>query len=293
MRTLDESGLSAAALAAGVDWLTKRKDQPFSENISFAMVNVDGKVTAKNNMACHAQMNGVGYELIATVSCWATYRYQTYLSYSNPDYRGFLPSAILERFYDWFVNRSWAAEYIVAPDLGFATYVGIMFSTDIPSNYALAIATMSRNCGEQAHNVRRMFDYVDEFGISEDLAYYLAFGIPTENKYGTVISGHNLFMMNGANGLDIWMRRDIQQTNKPLRKTTYKSGVNNMWGPYDPKHVDSFERFKAKVEMGSIVIPNPFKPVVKSNTMTEEFLRDIIPNIAREYPEIKTMKEAA
>lgn len=283
-QTFVEANVSEAAFNAGVAYLTERPSKGFTSNADFSHVFANGKRHDVNNQACHGSMRGEDRELIASVSCWSTYRYKAYVdSYANKPYKGVLATAIGERFYDWFVNRSWAADYIIAPDQGFATYSGIMVSTDIPANYLLAIMTMSRNAQEQAHNVHRMYDYVDEFGISEDLAYFLAFGVATDNKYGTIVSGHNLFYQQGAKALDNWMKRSIQHTSDIARTGGYNSGVNLMWGGREEDICGSFERFKNVVEAGSVVIPNPFKPVVKRNVITEEFLRDIIPNIAKEY----------
>lgn len=294
MKTLEESGLDPRALARGVDYLIERHTQKFIANADWAQIAANGTPTRYDNHACHGQMNGSGV-LVATISNWSTYRYSSYSdSYAKAPYQKVLATAIGERFYDWFCTRSWAADYIVAPDLGFAAYSGIMFSTDIPANYALAIVTMSRNCQEQAHIVQRMYDYVDEFEISEDLAYFLAFSIGTENKYGKIVNGHNLFMNHGAKGLDFWMRRDFQKTNAPLRSGATTIGVNDMFGKGERDLTASFDRFKAKVEAGKIVIPNPFIPVVKtSSTMTEEFLRSIIPNLKKEYPQLQAERLAA
>lgn len=248
----------------------------------------DGSTNGCRYGPCHGSLRGKDTHLIATMSPWGRVRYQSYVSsYSGGGYKDPLGVGLLTRWYDYFVNRSWASEYVVAPSVEFARDVGLVVPSSIPANYALAIFAMSRIAGENAHNVARMFDYVDEFGISEDLAFFLSHGVATSNKYGSLIHGHSLFRSDhGPAALAIWMSRKFRQTNKSLTSGDSTQGVNAMFGPGERVSlVDAWSVYKDKVEAGRVVIPNPFKPVVNKGTgvMTEDFLRSIIPNLKEKF----------
>lgn len=289
MKTPDQRpDLSSTAVTAAIDAATaKRPDITDKYNGHFFEVRSNGKCEYKQG-PCHGSMTGTG-ELIATMSPWESTRYGAYLSYAKDDYKRTINRDLLTRYYDWFVNRSWAADMIVAPSFEFARDVAFIVGTNEPANWVLAVMTMSRHCGEQAHNVARMFDYVDEFGVSEDLAFFLAFGCETANKYGSIMFGHNLFYQQGVGALERWMKRDIAKRNGPLREGGVKTGVNAMWGDRDKHIVAGFKPFEHRIEAGKVVIPNPFKPVAASrDVMTEDYLRSLIPNLKEKFDHAST-----
>lgn len=294
MQTPEQADLSSIAVANAYAAMQMHVGRITSDrNGNWFEFYADGTTNGYKYGPCHGSLKGKDTSFIATMSPWGRIRYANYAtSHSKRPYQKPLDKTLLTRWYDYFVNRSWAADYLVAPSVDFARDVGIVVPSSIPANYALAILAMSRIAGENAHNVARMFDYVDEFGISEDLAFFLSHGVATDNKYGTMIHGHSLFRIDhGPAALAIWMNRKFRQKNQSLASGASVTGVNAMFGSGEKNVVAAWSVYKDKVEAGRVVIPNPFEPVVNAgkSTMTEDFLRSLIPNLEEKFDHANTV----
>lgn len=246
----------------------------------------NGKEFTYRHGACHGGWSsGEKPAVVATISNWWHYREPSYVETYSPHFKDLLPEEIGMRFYDWFVNRSWASEYLYAPNVEFAAKRGVIVDTkEVPYGVALAVFTMNRNCGEQAHNVVRMYEYVDQLGISEDLAYFAAFGVKTSDMKGQIISNHNLLAPRDFAYLENWMAHKVVAT----------GNVNGMWGGVEYGNVgigkillDKFPVKAESVEANKVVIPNPFAPVAprSSSAISEAQLMEILPRIQQYFNE--------
>lgn len=244
---------------------------------------LDEGVFAYRHGACHGGWQRNNPPVVATISNWWYYREPSYVESYSRNFKDLLPEEIGMRFYDWFVNRSWASDKLYAPSVEFAAKRGVIVNTkELPAPIALAIFTMNRNCGEQAHNVVRMYKFVDKLGISEDLAYIAAFGIKTSDYKGMIISGHNLVAPKDFTYLENWMAHRI----------VGQSSVNGMWGSVtDYSFIGLGKELKKKFPVDKkeevverVVVPNPFAPVVNASSpsLTEAELMEILPRV-QEY----------
>lgn len=268
-------------LSSMFDWASANK---FKQNVhrevaAWGIFNADGKVRqdCSHGRACMQSIQS-GEAVVVLQTCEAS-------------------EDLAVRFYDWLFNRAWTAEYFQKPSDSFGRETGVVLSGTLPANVLVAAATMYRSWREHKVRVELMYDtFVDKFKCSEDLAFLAAFSFHSPN-YGSLLEGwppintnHNAICPSEPIYWHNFMNHKIVHTTKPFNSGASYFGVVKMWGPSanfsDPefgrKLIDSLPA--KKVSLSSIVVPNPFKPVVTTQTVvTRQNIEDVFPQLMQEF----------
>lgn len=292
------SRIPAADVKAGVEWATNTR-KTMTSNATWRELK-DGLEVGGGSAACHGGMAMWLCDTVVTLHQWlgcphnydASNRAKTKLPGGD---RTLTPEEG-HAWSDWLFNRSWASAYFAAPSFEFARDVAVFFSTDLPANYGLALATLSRHGGEQRHTVRRWFDLLKANpGMSEDLAYAIAFGITvSDSPYGNPNSGHStLYRVNLACIRNICDQKIVLTKGNARDKGSSSQGVHAMWGSGGDISKELERLVAGKIKADRVVIPNPFAPVIPSGQVSEALFQSAIPALIEMFPKKKETEVAS
>lgn len=295
MKLIDNlSRIPAADVKAGVDWATKKRKTQ-TQNATWCEF-AKGLEVGGASTACHGSMSMWICDTVVTLHQWLdcphNYGAITRSTAKLPGGDRTLTPEEGNAWSDWLFNRSWASAYFAAPSFEFARDVAVFFSTDLPANYGLALATLSRHGGEQRHTVRRWFDLLKAHpDMSEDLAYAIAFGIQvTDSPYANPSAGHcTLYRANLAYIKNICDHKIVLTKGNARVKGSSKMGVQAMWGNGGDISKELEKLVAGKVKADRVVIPNPFAPVIPAGQVSEALLQSAIPALIEMFPrQVKT-----
>lgn len=291
MKLIDNlSRIPAADVKAGVAWATKIRKTTTTQNATWRELK-DGIEVGGGSTACHGGMNMFGCDTVVTLHQWLNcpndYGASTRSRAKLPDGDRTLTPEEGNAWSDWLFNRSWASAYFAAPSFEFARDIAVFFSTDLPANYGLALATLSRHGGEQRHTVRRWFDLLAAHpDMSEDLAYALAFGVTvTDSPYANPSPGHcTLYRADLAYIGNICNQKIVLTKGNARDKGSLSQGVQAMWGPGGDISKELERLVAGKIKADRVVIPNPFAPVIPSGQVSEALFQSAIPALIEMFP---------
>lgn len=193
------------------------------------------------------------------------------------------------RFFDWFLNRSWAAPFVHCPDNDFGTDKAVVLSGTMPSNWLVGALTLQRTVREHFCRIEIMYDLVDKFGCSEDLAFLTAFSFHGGDGWPSINTNHNSIAPEDPSYWRNFMSRNVQKTNRPFVENSNYYGITAMWGRAAEFSSNTFgKRLLDSLATGwsadKIIIPNPFKPVVTtSSSVSKKTIYDAMPDIMAAY----------
>lgn len=299
MKLIDNlSRIPAADVEAGVAWATETR-KGITQNATWREFK-EGLEVGGSSAACHGGMTMWHCDTVVTLHQWLdcphNYGASTRSAAKLPGGDRTLTSEEGQAWSDWLFNRSWASAYFAAPSFEFARDVAVFFSTDLPANYGLALATLSRHGGEQRHTVRRWFDLLKAHpDMSEDLAYAIAFGIQvTDSIYGAPSVGHStLHRVNLANIRNICDQKIVLTKSNARVKGTSQQGVQAMWGSGGDISRELEKLVAGKIKADRVVIPNPFAPVIPAGQVSEALLQSAIPALIEMFPKKKETEVVA
>jgi hypothetical protein len=248
---------------------------------------------------CHGSLRMDGQDAFVTLHQWRDCPHQYgYEMRSSGDHSKIKPREPLSveigtAWSDWLFNRSWASDYFAAPSFEFARDVAVFIPTSAPANYCLAMATLTRHGGEMRNAVQRWYDLLQQHaGMTEELAYAIAFGIKVpDSGYGLLSGGHNTLHPSDLAYLANIVKRNIVLTKRPGNTGESAQGVNAMWGPSNNNIANELERIAAQ-KADEIVIPNPFAPVIAKSAVSERLIQAAIPRLI-EMMETRDVARAA
>jgi hypothetical protein len=204
------------------------------------------------------------------------------------------------RYFDWFFNRSYAADYVMRPSDDFGRTRGFALLGGLPSNLLVSILITARQWREHKGLIDLMFRLVDEVGCPEDLAFALIFstsftGIATNSNHYPLQPGNTEYLRNFIE------RRIVGTLARPLTESSDYRTICQMWGEvnYAPHIFDGLAKLAKKtVKREEVVIINPFAvkkaSVYGSTQVTTAELMRIAPSIINHYyPETEEKQRAA
>lgn len=272
------------SIDAAVDWLKehKVKTEPKESTIiktgnfsgfyslgNFAWFRGGSKVDEIINAACHYYLSSYNASRSADcVALWCSVSCNTEWV----------------RFYDYFVNRSFASQFILAH-----TEDGVVVSSDIPCNLMHCLAMMSRAPRQFPPEMFKRFNKLVDNSVPEDIAYLVSFCInngPDEAVF-RADDNHRPFMCPGISGMKRFMNgqfrgvldRELYRYHTSMSCSGFLGGSSTNSFVSELLAVDGFKEELAEYRRGGdsdmYRPPNPFKRVDNKPRLGEMTIKEV------------------
>jgi len=172
------------------DWLKKSIG---GHNVHLGYFGIDDKPTYMGGGACHGQFSAGNFS-----------RTPKYLWWDSGLYKNLFKTSYQKPFIDWFVNESLYAEAFLSKSFEEVRDCGYLCRTDLPQNFVIGAAIMSRFIGENYNDFsssRKVYYAMIDAGISIEDAYIFSFLLSMpDNKiyFSPYSSGHTIFNLSYA-----------------------------------------------------------------------------------------------